>query len=156
MKRRYEIEKQRAVNEFRQLGRQQKPEHPDDPVDGRHCRPAAARRRAPAERGWIGSDKPGNARGRAPFGRRSTSATCRSASASLGPGGQDGRKTVLPAARRATENATVMGALLSDLVQRGLDFSTPRLYVVMRHDLFPRQPHAILRPVPQILVDLAH
>ena len=27
---------------------------------------------------------------------------------------------------------------------------------VMRHDLFPRQPHAILRPVPQILVDLAH
>lgn len=29
-----------------------------------------------------------------------------------------------------TENATVVGALLSDLLQRGLDFSTPRLYVL--------------------------
>lgn len=30
----------------------------------------------------------------------------------------------------ATENASVVGALLSDLLERGLDFSTPRLYVL--------------------------
>jgi len=44
--------------------------------------------------------------------------------------GCDGRKTVLGLREGATENATVVGALLSDLVERGLDFSTPRLYVL--------------------------
>jgi putative transposase len=42
----------------------------------------------------------------------------------------DGRKTVLGLREGATENATVVGALLSDLLERGLDFSTPRLYVL--------------------------
>jgi putative transposase len=44
--------------------------------------------------------------------------------------GCDGRKTVLGLREGATENATVVGALLSDLLERGLDFSTPRLYVL--------------------------
>jgi transposase-like protein len=44
--------------------------------------------------------------------------------------GCDGRKTVLGLREGATENATVVGALLSDLVERGLDFSTPRLYIL--------------------------
>jgi transposase-like protein len=42
----------------------------------------------------------------------------------------DGRKTVLGLREGATENAPVVGALLSDLLERGLDFSTPRLYVL--------------------------
>ncbi len=45
--------------------------------------------------------------------------------------GCDGRKTVLGLREGATENTTVVGALLSDLLERGLDFSTPRLYVLM-------------------------
>ncbi len=44
--------------------------------------------------------------------------------------GCDGRKTVLGLREGATENATVVGALLSDLLERGLDFATPRLYVL--------------------------
>ena len=44
--------------------------------------------------------------------------------------GCDGRKTVLGLREGATENATVVSALLSDLMERGLDFSTPRLYVL--------------------------
>ena len=44
--------------------------------------------------------------------------------------GCDGRKTVLGIRERATENATVVSALLSELVERGLDFSTPRLYML--------------------------
>jgi putative transposase len=44
--------------------------------------------------------------------------------------GCDGRKTVLGLREGATENATVVAALLSDLLERGLDFSTPRLYVL--------------------------
>lgn len=44
--------------------------------------------------------------------------------------GCDGRKTVLGLREGATENATVVGALLSDLLARGLDFSIPRLYVL--------------------------
>jgi putative transposase len=44
--------------------------------------------------------------------------------------GCDGRKTVLGLREGGTENATVVGALLSDLLERGLDFSTPRLYVL--------------------------
>src|SRR5262249_31068094 len=43
---------------------------------------------------------------------------------------QDGRKTILGIRQGATENATVVGELLSDLVNRGLDFREPRLYVL--------------------------
>lgn len=43
---------------------------------------------------------------------------------------QDGRKTILGVRQGATENATVVGELLGDLVNRGLDFSQPRLYVL--------------------------
>ncbi|MGH9645729.1 MAG: IS256 family transposase [Bryobacteraceae bacterium] len=43
---------------------------------------------------------------------------------------QDGRKTILGIRQGATENATVVGELLSDLVNRGLDFSQPRLYIL--------------------------
>ena len=42
----------------------------------------------------------------------------------------DGRKTVLGLREGATENATVVGELLSDLAGRGLDFRVPRLYVL--------------------------
>jgi transposase-like protein len=44
--------------------------------------------------------------------------------------GQDGRKTILGIRQGATENATVVGELLGDLMNRGLDFSEPRLYVL--------------------------
>jgi putative transposase len=41
-----------------------------------------------------------------------------------------GRKTILGIRQGATENATVVGELLGDLVERGLDFAQPRLYVL--------------------------
>ena len=44
--------------------------------------------------------------------------------------GCDGRKTVLGLRKGATGNATVVSALLSELVEQGLDFSTPRLYIL--------------------------
>ena len=44
--------------------------------------------------------------------------------------GCDGTKTVLDIREGATENTAVVSALLSELVERGLDFSTPRLYVL--------------------------
>lgn len=44
--------------------------------------------------------------------------------------GCEGRKTVLGIREGATENLAVVNALLSELVERGLDFSTPRLYVL--------------------------
>src|SRR4029077_16222997 len=43
---------------------------------------------------------------------------------------QDGRKTILGLRQGATENATVVGELLGDLMTRGLDFSEPCLYVL--------------------------
>jgi transposase-like protein len=43
---------------------------------------------------------------------------------------QDGRKMILGLRQGATENATVAGELLSELLERGLDFSEPRLYVL--------------------------
>ena len=42
----------------------------------------------------------------------------------------DGRKMILGLRQGATENAAVVGELLGDLLQRGLDFTTPRLYVL--------------------------
>jgi len=39
--------------------------------------------------------------------------------------GEDGRKTILGIRQGATENATVVGELLGDLMERGLDFSQP-------------------------------
>src|SRR5450432_1279458 len=44
--------------------------------------------------------------------------------------GQDGRKTILGIRQGATENSTVVGELLGDLVNRGLDFTAARLYVL--------------------------
>src|SRR5438309_6381365 len=38
----------------------------------------------------------------------------------------DGRKTILGLRQGATENASVVGELLADLIERGLDFSEPR------------------------------
>jgi len=43
---------------------------------------------------------------------------------------QDGRKTILGIRQGATENATVVGELLGDLMNRGLDLTEPRLYVL--------------------------
>src|ERR1700740_3364195 len=43
---------------------------------------------------------------------------------------QDGQKTILGVRQGATENATVVGELLGDLMHRGLDFTEPRLYVL--------------------------
>ena len=42
----------------------------------------------------------------------------------------DGRKMILGLRQGATENATVVGELLGDLVSRGLNFSEPRLYIL--------------------------
>jgi putative transposase len=44
--------------------------------------------------------------------------------------GHDGSKTILGIRQGATENATVVGELLADLMNRGLDFTEPRLYVL--------------------------
>lgn len=44
--------------------------------------------------------------------------------------GCDGTKTVLGLREGATENATVVSSLLGELVERGLDFATPRLYIL--------------------------
>ena len=44
--------------------------------------------------------------------------------------GCDGRKTVLGIREGATENTAVVNSLLSELAERGLDFSTPRLYIL--------------------------
>lgn len=44
--------------------------------------------------------------------------------------GCDGTKTVLGLREGATENTAVVSELLSDLVERGLDFSAPRLYIL--------------------------
>lgn len=41
-----------------------------------------------------------------------------------------GRKVILGIRQGAAENAVVVGELLADLASRGLDFATPRLYVV--------------------------
>src|SRR5262244_2066922 len=43
---------------------------------------------------------------------------------------QDGKKIILGIRQGATENATVVGELLGDLMNRGLDFTQPRLYVL--------------------------
>ena len=44
--------------------------------------------------------------------------------------GNDGKKTVLGLREGATENVAVVRELLEDLARRGLDFITPRLYVL--------------------------
>jgi transposase-like protein len=44
--------------------------------------------------------------------------------------GHDGTKTVLGLREGATENTAVVSGLLSELVERGLDFSEPRLYIL--------------------------
>jgi transposase-like protein len=43
---------------------------------------------------------------------------------------QDGRKTILGIRQGATENATVVGEMLGDLMNRGLDFTVVRLYIL--------------------------
>jgi transposase-like protein len=42
----------------------------------------------------------------------------------------DGKKMILGIRQGATENATVVGELLGDLLNRGLDFTVPRLYIL--------------------------
>jgi transposase-like protein len=44
--------------------------------------------------------------------------------------GYDGTKMILGIWQGATENATVVGELLGDLMNRGVDFTEPRLYVL--------------------------
>jgi hypothetical protein len=44
--------------------------------------------------------------------------------------GCDGMKTVLGIREGATENTAVVSSLLSELAERGLDFSTPPLYIL--------------------------
>ena len=44
--------------------------------------------------------------------------------------GEEGRKTVLGLRQGASENATVVNELLTDLLERGVDFCLPRLYVL--------------------------
>jgi putative transposase len=47
----------------------------------------------------------------------------------LGIGG-DGRKTILGLREGGSENTAVVGGLLDDMVERGLDLSVPRLYIL--------------------------
>ena len=61
---------------------------------------------------------------------------------------QDGRKTVLGIRQGATENAIVVGELLGDLMNRGLDFAELRLYV-------PDGGKALHRVVKEYAGDLA-
>ncbi|MEO8053136.1 MAG: transposase [Acidobacteriota bacterium] len=44
--------------------------------------------------------------------------------------GCDGSKKVLGIREGATENTAVVSSLLSELVERGLDFSTARMYIL--------------------------
>src|ERR1700679_873823 len=44
--------------------------------------------------------------------------------------GCDGTKTVLGIREGAAENTAVVSSLLTELVERGLDFSTPRLHIL--------------------------
>ena len=44
--------------------------------------------------------------------------------------GCDGAKTVLGIREGATENTAVVSSLLNELVERGIDFSVPRLYIL--------------------------
>ncbi len=44
--------------------------------------------------------------------------------------GVDGKKTVLGLREGGTESTTVVGALLSDMIERGMDFQLPRLYIL--------------------------
>jgi putative transposase len=44
--------------------------------------------------------------------------------------GYDGTKTILGIRQGATENAVVVGELLGDLMNRGLNFTEPRIYVL--------------------------
>jgi putative transposase len=44
--------------------------------------------------------------------------------------GHDGSKMILGIRQGATENATVVGELLGDLMNRGMDFTEPQLYVL--------------------------
>jgi len=44
--------------------------------------------------------------------------------------GCDGKKSILGIRQVATENATVVGELLGDSLNRGLDFTAARLYVL--------------------------
>lgn len=44
--------------------------------------------------------------------------------------GCDGRKTVLGLREGATENTALVSSLLSELVERGVDFSAPGLYIL--------------------------
>lgn len=44
--------------------------------------------------------------------------------------GVDGKKIVLGLREGGTENTTVVSALLSDMIERGMDFQLPRLYIL--------------------------
>jgi len=74
MKRRYQIEKQRAVNEFRQLAANENPNIQMILPMADNRRSSAARCRTSAARGGIGSDELGNGRGSAPCGGRAAPA----------------------------------------------------------------------------------
>jgi hypothetical protein len=52
---------------------------------------------------------------------------------------QDGRKRFLGLRQGATENATVVGELLGELMHLGLDFSKSRLYVLSLPASVPRR-----------------
>ena len=51
--------------------------------------------------------------------------------------GCDGTKTVLGIREGATENSGVVSSLLTELMERVLDFSTPRLGAVPEKDAVP-------------------
>jgi hypothetical protein len=69
MKRRYQIEKRRAVNEFRQVATEQNPTVQMMLPMAEILGLVAARSRAPAEGSRIGFDEPGDGGGSAPSGR---------------------------------------------------------------------------------------
>src|SRR5438132_1647246 len=154
MKKRYQIDQQRAVQEFRQLAREQNPNlqmiFPMTEVVGllqegvghlmreaglalmslvmeEEVRHLAGERHEqhPARR----AHRWGKEAGYCGVVIGGTAFRDRQMIVALGIN-VDGRKTVLGLREGATENATVVSELLADLAARGLDFSVPRLYVL--------------------------
>ena len=84
MKRRYQIDQQRAVQEFRQLAREENPNIQMICSHGRGRGPSARRSRPPAARGGVGVDELGDGGGSAAPGGRTASAASESAGPPLG------------------------------------------------------------------------
>src|ERR1700693_3849038 len=152
MKRRYQIDQQRAVQQFRRLATEQNPNIqmilPMADIVGllqegvgnllRHAGLELMHLVMDEEAKWLAGERHQQHEQCRGHRRGTENGHCvvggppckdRQMIAALGIG-CDGRKTVLGIREGATENTAVVSSLLSELVERGLDFSTPRLYIL--------------------------